>query len=30
MEENGIGLLGELWWIVGMLIALRIEYREQW
>jgi hypothetical protein len=30
VEENGIGLLGELRWIVGVLIALQIEDREQW
>jgi hypothetical protein len=30
VEENGIGLLGELRWIVGVLIALRIEDEERW
>jgi hypothetical protein len=30
VEENGIGLLGELRWIVGVLIALRIEDGERW
>jgi hypothetical protein len=30
MKENGIGSLGELRWIVGVLIALRIEDGERW
>jgi hypothetical protein len=30
VEEIGIGSLGELRWIVGVLIALRIENGERW